>query len=117
MAVRDARDLQLWGGVAVVAGALMVVAGYLVDGAPLVWAVASVEVLLVMVYVARRFRYLLRREHPGTPAGPFVEDAAHCERCRRAREQRDALASRRAGASAARPADGLSSAGRVVGHQ
>ncbi|MDH6134971.1 hypothetical protein P3T37_004381 [Kitasatospora sp. MAA4] len=100
MAGGDARDLQLWGGVAVVGAALAVVAGYLADGAPLVWAVASVEVLLVMVYVGRRFRYLVRRREPAEHA--VSADAAHCERCLRARHR----ARERAG-----------SADRVVRHQ
>ncbi|WP_035798334.1 hypothetical protein [Kitasatospora mediocidica] len=128
MAGGDARDLQLWGGVAVVGAALAVVAGYLADGAPLVLAVALVEVLLVMVYVGRRFRYLVRRreaaEH-GTAA-----NAAHCERCHRARERHGGLAERRgarpgAGSSdwPGRPPVGqpvgqpVGSADRVVGHQ
>lgn len=87
MAAKDSRDLQLWGGVAVVGAALAVVAGYLVDGAPLVWAVASVEALLVMVYVGRRFRYLVQRGAPvRSSAGHQAKsaDSAHCERCRRA---------------------------------
>ncbi|WP_157537868.1 hypothetical protein [Kitasatospora azatica] len=88
MAVKDARDLQFWGTVAVVGAALAVVAAYLVDGAPLVWAVASVEVLLVMVHVARRFRSATQAHHAHHGRPDIRPDAAHCERCRRAREQR-----------------------------
>ncbi|MDH6116615.1 hypothetical protein [Kitasatospora sp. GAS204B] len=83
--MKDARDLQFWGMVAVVGAALAVVAAYLADGAALVWVVASVEALLVMVHVARRFR---RAGHPPVHAERHEgrADAAHCERCRRARE-------------------------------
>ncbi|WP_329567147.1 hypothetical protein [Kitasatospora sp. NBC_01266] len=87
--MKDARDLQFWGMVTVVGAALAVVAAYLADGAALVWAVASVEALLVMVHVARRFR---RAGHPavhverGGGRDGERPDAAHCERCRRARE-------------------------------
>ncbi|GAB2703766.1 hypothetical protein [Kitasatospora kifunensis] len=90
--MKDTRDLQLWGTVTVVGAALAVVAAYLADGAALVWAVASVEALLVMVHVSRRFRHLA---HPAEPvAEPAARpdarpDAAHCERCRRARERAD----------------------------
>ena len=115
MVAKDSRDLQLWGGVAVVGAALAVVAGYLVDGAPLVWAVASVEVLLVMVYVGRRFRHLVHPRAVVTDRGA-PSDAAHCERCRRARELRDGLASNRA--DPARPVSGRPlSARHAVGHQ
>ncbi|MGF1430551.1 hypothetical protein [Kitasatospora sp. LaBMicrA B282] len=84
--MKDARDLQFWGTVAVVGAALAVVAAYLADGAPLVWAVASVEALLVMVHVGRRFRHA---GHAAQVTAPTDErpDAAHCERCRRVREQ------------------------------
>ncbi|WP_344438990.1 hypothetical protein [Kitasatospora nipponensis] len=126
MAVKDARDLQLWGTVAVVGAALAVVAAYLADGAPLVWAVATVEVLLVMVYVGRRFRYMARRAgatraagraraaavQPGARAG-----AAHCERCRRVHEQRAESAARRATLSVTGAVEEPGSAGHVVGHQ
>ncbi len=112
MAAKDSRDLQLWGGVAVVGAALAVVAAYLADGAPLVWVVASVEVLLVMVYVGRRFQYLVSTR-PAAASHGSAADAAHCERCRRARELRDGLAARRAGT----PAGAQASAGHVVGHQ
>ncbi|GAA0680851.1 hypothetical protein GCM10010193_38180 [Kitasatospora atroaurantiaca] len=71
-----------WGTVAAVSAALAVVAGYLLDGARLVWAVAAVEVILVMAHVAWRFR---SKAHVRTIGeGP---DAAHCERCRRAQER------------------------------
>lgn len=122
MAGGDARDLQLWGGVAVVGAALAVVAGYLADGAPLVWAVASVEVLLVMVVVGRRFRYMAQRRTEAAHGSPA--DAAHCERCHRARELHDGLAERRGASSARRWSEdrhggdaSRSSADRVVGHQ
>ncbi|MCX4747034.1 hypothetical protein OG455_16115 [Kitasatospora sp. NBC_01287] len=85
MAVKDARDLQFWGMVAVVGAALAVVAAFLADGAALVWAVASAEALLVMVHVARRFRRAGRLSVV-LEAPDERPDAAHCERCRRARE-------------------------------
>lgn len=120
MAGGDARDLQLWGGVAVVGAALAVVAGYLADGAPLVWAVASIEVLLVMVFVGRRFRYMAQRRALDAHASPA--NSAHCERCHRARELHDGLAARRGASSAGRRAQDRASesprsADRVVRHQ
>ncbi|MER7585755.1 hypothetical protein [Kitasatospora sp. NPDC097691] len=93
MADTDDRQTsaQVWGAAAVVASALAVVAAYLINGAPLVLAVAGVETLLLMVYVGRRWRALHGHRPPvrhrprrGSP------DAAHCERCRRAREALDA---------------------------
>ncbi|WP_345698753.1 hypothetical protein [Kitasatospora terrestris] len=76
---------QFWGGVAAVAAALAVVAGYLLGGPRAVWAVSAVEVLAVMAYVGRRFSSRAHVRRAGD--GP---DAAHCERCRRARERLDA---------------------------
>ncbi|MEV7597727.1 hypothetical protein AB0O91_10145 [Kitasatospora sp. NPDC089797] len=94
---------QVWGAVVVVVSALAVVAAYLINGAPLVLAVAGVETLLVMVYVGRRWRAL---HHRASPAGHRprrgTPDAAHCERCRRAREALDARQARTA--RSARPA-------------
>ncbi|MFF3113660.1 hypothetical protein ACFVSN_31275 [Kitasatospora sp. NPDC057904] len=92
---------QVWGAAVVVGSALAVVAAYLINGAALVLAVAGVEVLLLMVYVARRWRALHRADAPGghrPSAG--TPNAAHCERCRRAREALDARQSR-GGAGAA----------------
>ncbi|MDH6123138.1 hypothetical protein [Kitasatospora sp. GP82] len=77
MAVRSA---QLWGAVAGMSAALAVVVGYLIDGERMVWAVAAAETLVFMAWVGRRFR--------GKVVGRAVAhgpDAAHCERCRRAR--------------------------------
>lgn len=104
-------------GVALLA-ALAVVGGYLADGEVLVWGVALVETLLLMIYVAWRFQ--VRRHQHATPVawnsaiGVGVggrpgagRDTAHCERCRRAKEAREALlAGRRIG-----------SGGYGVGHQ
>ncbi|GAA2259403.1 MULTISPECIES: hypothetical protein [Kitasatospora] len=75
-----ARDGQLWGAVAGVAAALAVVGGYLVGGERMVWVVAAAETLVFMGWVARRFRGRVL-------TGPAVHgpDAAHCERCARAR--------------------------------
>ncbi|MGW4382854.1 hypothetical protein [Kitasatospora sp. NPDC004531] len=74
-----------WSGVVGVLAALAVIAGYLIGGARLVWVVSAVEVLAVMAWVAYRFR---GRAHQRTAGeGP---DAAHCERCRRARERLEA---------------------------
>ncbi|WP_145904641.1 hypothetical protein [Kitasatospora viridis] len=100
--MKDAQDLQFWGTVAVVGAALAVVAAYLGGGAPLVWAVAGVEVLLVMVHVARRFRHLA---HPAEHHQDDRPDTAHCDRCARARDLRAVAAARRGGS------------GRGVGHQ
>ncbi|WP_405011806.1 hypothetical protein [Kitasatospora sp. NBC_01539] len=84
MALRHAR---FWGGVVAVSAALAVIAGYLAGGTRLVWIVSAVETLLVMAYVAWRFRGKARRRPaPGRGAGA----AAHCERCRRAQERLDA---------------------------
>ncbi|MET9401802.1 hypothetical protein [Kitasatospora sp. NPDC002965] len=88
---------QIWGAAVVVGSALAVVAAYLINGAALVLAVAGVEVLLLMVYVGLRWQLLHRAAEPGgrpparghrTAGGS--PDAAHCERCRRAREAIDA---------------------------
>ncbi|MFF7590274.1 hypothetical protein ACFZCK_22550 [Kitasatospora purpeofusca] len=88
---------QIWGAAVVVASALAVVAAYLINGAALVLAVAGVEVLLLMVYVGRRWRLLRQAPGPDRRAAPKghrtaagTVDAAHCERCRRAREAIDA---------------------------
>jgi hypothetical protein len=83
IAMKDTRDLQFWGTVAVVGAALAVVAAYLADGAPLVWVVASVEAVLVMIHVGRRFRPAAHEHHHDSRP-----DSAHCERCRRVRELR-----------------------------
>ncbi|MFE7588125.1 hypothetical protein ACFU6K_01905 [Kitasatospora sp. NPDC057512] len=97
MADADDKQMssQVWGSAVVVGSALAVVAAYLINGAPLVLAVAGVETLLLMVYVARRWRALRggpapvrHRPRRGIP------DAAHCERCRRAREALDARQAR-----------------------
>ncbi|MFI9327232.1 hypothetical protein ACIGZJ_06740 [Kitasatospora sp. NPDC052868] len=139
MAGRETGGAQVWGAAVVVASALAVVAAYLINGAALVLAVAGVETLLLMVYVARRWRALHR---PVRPSGHgehrrSAPGAAHCERCARAREALDARQVRRApgrppgrppGGIAERAADrsvdrpaarhGLSgSAGRAVRHQ
>ncbi|MFE4974030.1 hypothetical protein ACFRAR_18210 [Kitasatospora sp. NPDC056651] len=107
MADADDRrtSAQVWGSAVVVGSALAVVAAYLINGALLVLAVAGAETLLLMVYVARRWRALhggpapARRHRPrrGTP------DAAHCERCRRAREALDARQARARSMPAGRP--------------
>lgn len=105
--VADADDKQMstqvWGSAVVVGSALAVVAAYLINGAVLVLAVAGIETLLLMVYVARRWRALhggpapaRHRPRRGTP------DAAHCERCRRAREALDARQARTRSAGAVR---------------
>ncbi|GAA2751048.1 MULTISPECIES: hypothetical protein [Kitasatospora] len=76
---------QFWGAVTAVTAALAVVAGYLLGGPRMVWAVSAVEVLVLMAYVGWKFR---AKAHVRTAGeGP---DAAHCERCRRARERLDA---------------------------
>ncbi|MFJ9840965.1 hypothetical protein ACIRYZ_10920 [Kitasatospora sp. NPDC101155] len=107
MADSDDRQAsaQVWGAAVVVGSALAVVAAYLINGAALVLGVAGAEVLLLMVYVARRWRALHQQASPaghrprrGTP------HAAHCERCRRAREALDARETRGRGAKAARAA-------------
>ncbi|KJS56002.1 hypothetical protein [Streptomyces rubellomurinus] len=87
---------QVWGGAVVVASALAVVAAYLINGALLVLTVAGVETLLLMVYVARRWRALHRSPAPESGHRPRrgTPDAAHCERCRRAREALDARQAR-----------------------
>ncbi|MEU9132300.1 hypothetical protein AB0D08_30025 [Kitasatospora sp. NPDC048540] len=82
------RDVQFWGGLLALVAALAVVAGYLLGGPRLVWAVSAIEVLLVMGHVAVRFRAKAHLRTAGD--GP---DAAHCERCRRARERLDARVS------------------------
>ncbi|WP_328955369.1 hypothetical protein OHV13_18910 [Kitasatospora purpeofusca] len=88
---------QVWGAAVVVSSALAVVAAYLINGAALVLVVAGVEVLLLMVYVGRRWRLLRQVSEPDRRAAPRSHrtaggtvDAAHCERCRRAREAIDA---------------------------
>ncbi|WP_156178596.1 hypothetical protein [Saccharothrix sp. ST-888] len=75
---------QLWGAVAGVSAALAVVAGYLLGGERMVWAVAAAETLVFMGWVGRRFR-------SRALTGPAVHgaNAAHCERCRRARARLD----------------------------
>ncbi|MFJ6618220.1 hypothetical protein ACIQOW_11700 [Kitasatospora sp. NPDC091335] len=104
MADADDRQTstQMWGSVTVVGSALAVVAAYLINGAPLVLGVAGIETLLLMLYVARRWRALRggpapvrHRPRRGIP------DAAHCERCRRAREALDARQARARAAGAA----------------
>ncbi|MEV6211092.1 hypothetical protein [Kitasatospora sp. NPDC051914] len=77
-----ARSAQFWGAVVAVSAALAVITAYLVGGPRAVWTVAAVETLLVMVWVARRFR---AKAHP-RPVGEGP-GAAHCERCRRAQER------------------------------
>ncbi|MEV7025126.1 hypothetical protein [Kitasatospora sp. NPDC093558] len=90
-----AASAQVWGAAVVVGSALAVVAAYLINGAALVLVVAGVEVLLLMVYVARRWRALHRADAPGGHRPSTVSpNAAHCERCRRAREALDARQSR-----------------------
>ncbi|MEV7779279.1 hypothetical protein [Kitasatospora sp. NPDC088351] len=88
-------SVQVLGAAVVVMSALAVVAAYLINGAALVLMVAGVEVLLLMVYVARRWQALRRPAVPRghRPAGG-TPDAAHCERCRRAREALDARQAR-----------------------
>ncbi|MFD0276534.1 hypothetical protein ACFVHB_21880 [Kitasatospora sp. NPDC127111] len=94
MAERESTA-QIWGAAVVVGSALAVVAGYLINGAALVLAVAGVEVLLLMVYVGRRWQRLRRPVAPrGHQAAGGSPDAAHCERCRRAREALDAREAR-----------------------
>ncbi|MFI2610237.1 hypothetical protein [Kitasatospora sp. NPDC018619] len=101
MADADDRQMgaQVWGAAVVVGSALAVVAAYLINGALLVLGVAGAETLLLMVYVARRWRAL----HGGPAAVRHrprrgIPDAAHCERCRRAREALDARQARAGGA-------------------
>ncbi|MER7705002.1 hypothetical protein ABTX81_19165 [Kitasatospora sp. NPDC097605] len=96
MAVRES-GAQIWGAAVVVASALAVVAAYLINGAVLVLVVAGIEVLLLMVYVGRRWRLLHQVPEPdrrsaagGHRGAGGLVDAAHCERCRRAREAIDA---------------------------
>ncbi|MFF2657753.1 hypothetical protein ACFVUH_10370 [Kitasatospora sp. NPDC058032] len=96
MAVRES-GAQIWGAAAVVGSALAVVAAYLIHGAALVLVVAGVEVLLLMVYVGRRWQLLHQAPEPDRRSSPRGQrppagrvDAAHCERCRRAREAIDA---------------------------
>ncbi|MFJ1938326.1 MULTISPECIES: hypothetical protein [unclassified Kitasatospora] len=94
MAGRES-NAQVWGAAVVVASALAVVAAYLINGAMLVLVVAGVEVLLLMVYVGRRWRALHRPTAPrGHRPSAVTPDAAHCERCRRAREALDARQAR-----------------------
>ncbi|MFI9361012.1 hypothetical protein ACIG5E_08115 [Kitasatospora sp. NPDC053057] len=82
---------QVRGAALVVGSALAVVAAYLINGAPLVLLVAGVETLLLMVYVGRRWRALHQRASlAGHRRRRGIPDAAHCERCRRAREALDA---------------------------
>ncbi|MGW2371418.1 hypothetical protein [Kitasatospora sp. NPDC001683] len=93
MADSDDRraSAQAWGAAAVVGSALAVVAAYLINGAPLVLVVAGIETLLLMVYVGCRWRALHRQASPaGHRLRRGIPDAAHCERCRRARESLDA---------------------------
>ncbi|WP_441250476.1 hypothetical protein [Kitasatospora sp. McL0602] len=97
MAGKVAHDAQFWASAAGVTAALAVVAAYLAGGPRYVWAVATVEVLLVMAHVGRRFRV---RAHVRTPARGH--DAVHCERCRRTLERLDGQAG---------------SAGRAVGDE
>ncbi|MFD8755733.1 hypothetical protein ACFV0O_32875 [Kitasatospora sp. NPDC059577] len=95
---------QVWGAAVVVASALAVVAAYLINGAPLVLAVAGVETVLLMVHVGRRWRALHGAPAPaGHRPRRGIPDAAHCERCRRAREALDARQVRGRSAGAARP--------------
>ncbi|GAA2149705.1 hypothetical protein GCM10009760_43160 [Kitasatospora kazusensis] len=82
-----AQRVQVGTAAAGMSAALAVVAAYLIDGSGLVWAVASVEVLLVMAHVARRFRAKAHVRAAGEGAA-----AAHCERCRRTRERLEARA-------------------------
>ncbi|WP_371479772.1 hypothetical protein [Kitasatospora sp. NBC_00315] len=110
---------QLWGAAIVVAAALAVVAAYLLSGAGLVLGVAGVEVLLVMTYVARRFRLAngrgawIRLPRGVRRPGGDRPDPAHCERCRRAHEALGARAAKRAGVAHAP----VGSARDAVGHQ
>ncbi|MER5863883.1 hypothetical protein [Kitasatospora sp. NPDC002040] len=78
------RGVRLGGALVGLAAALAVVVAYLFGGPRMVWIVAAAEVALVMLDVARRFR--VRGQHRPAPDGP---EAAHCERCRRARERLD----------------------------
>ncbi|MER7670413.1 hypothetical protein ABTY61_18345 [Kitasatospora sp. NPDC096128] len=81
---------QVWGAAVVVGSALAVVAAYLINGAPLVLAVAGGETLVFMVYVGRRWQAAHRRpSRAGHRPRRGIPDAAHCERCRRAREALD----------------------------
>ncbi|MER5351088.1 hypothetical protein ABT093_12220 [Kitasatospora sp. NPDC002551] len=96
MAVRES-GAQIWGAAVVVGSALAVVAAYLIHGAALVLVVAGIEVLLLMVYVGRRWRLLHQAPEPDRRSAPRghrtaagTVDAAHCERCRRARAAIDA---------------------------
>ncbi|MER5635898.1 hypothetical protein ABT095_02945 [Kitasatospora sp. NPDC002227] len=84
MAGKAAHDAQFWASVAGLTAALAVVAAYLAGGPRLVWAVAAVEVVLVMAHVAHRFR---GRAQLG--AVPHTREAAHCERCLRTKERLD----------------------------
>jgi hypothetical protein len=79
-----ARGVRIEGALVGLAAALAVVVAYVCGGPRMVWIVAAAEVSLVMLDVARRFR--VRGHARTTPAGP---EAAHCERCRRARERLD----------------------------
>ncbi|KJY34866.1 hypothetical protein [Streptomyces sp. NRRL S-495] len=69
MAERES-GAQIWGAAVVVASALAVVAAYLINGAALVLVVAGVEVLLLMVYVGRRWRLLRQAPEPDRRAAP-----------------------------------------------
>ncbi|MGW4895067.1 hypothetical protein ACWEQL_22765 [Kitasatospora sp. NPDC004240] len=104
MADDGSGGAQVWGTAVVMGSALAVVAAYLVNGAALVLTVAGVETLLLMVYVARRWRAL---RTPSVPRGHRTvagsPDASHCERCRRAREALDGRAAGK-GAGAVRAA-------------
>ncbi|AUG79435.1 hypothetical protein CFP65_4709 [Kitasatospora sp. MMS16-BH015] len=82
MAGKAVHDAQFWASVAGLTAALAVVAAYLAGGPRMVWVVAAVEVLLVMAHVAHRFK---GRARPGTVGRD--REAAHCERCRRTKEQ------------------------------
>ncbi|MFD4655209.1 hypothetical protein ACFWP2_06195 [Kitasatospora sp. NPDC058444] len=105
MADADDKQMstQVWGSAVVVGSALAVVAAYLIKGAPLVLAVAGAETLLLMVYVARRWRALHGDQSPVRHRPRRgIPDAAHCERCRRAREALDARQARARSAGASR---------------
>ncbi|WP_354642115.1 hypothetical protein [Kitasatospora camelliae] len=91
------RNAGFWGSVAAVSAAAAVVVGYLLGGARVVWAVSAVEVVLVMAYVARRFR---PRLHPPASDGGGTD---HCERCRRARERLEVRDGRHATDRVGRP--------------
>ncbi|BFV57551.1 hypothetical protein KCMC57_up26550 [Kitasatospora sp. CMC57] len=90
-----AREVRVESALVAVAAALAVVVAYVAGGPRTVWIVSAAEVALVMMDVARRFR-VRTQDRPGPPE----PEAAHCERCRRARERLDA-----------------GSAGNAVGHQ